>query len=98
MPYQAYRLAAVGPKGLSGAPERRQQLQSLYFDSTMAGQPPFLACSLSIMSTGGASVMLGGQRAAKILHRKNKDCRSSDYPTCACAAELSSERLSPFWS
>ena len=37
VPYQAYRLAAVGPKGLPGAPERRRQLQSLYFDTTMSG-------------------------------------------------------------
>ncbi len=50
VPYQAYRLAAVGPKGLQGAPERRGQLQSLYFDSTMAGEPPFLASSPSRVS------------------------------------------------
>ena len=50
LPNQAYRLAAVGPKGLQGAPERRVQLQRLYFDSTMAGKPPFLACSSSKLS------------------------------------------------
>ena len=44
VPYQAYRLAAVGPKGLPGAPERRQQLQSLYFDTTMAGEADLPPC------------------------------------------------------
>ena len=47
MPYQAYRLALVGPKGLKGIPERREQLQRLYFDTTLAGELTFLAYSLS---------------------------------------------------
>ena len=34
-----------GSKGVSGVFERREQPQRLYFDTTLAGGPPFLACS-----------------------------------------------------
>ena len=60
VPYQPYRLAAVGPKGLPGAPERRQQLQSLYFDTTMAGKAPSAASARLLL--GDALAWLCVQR------------------------------------